>query len=383
MQTIVIAPPSKSDDRIVADRPQPSPQRMRKAPRVLVVDDEPRHAKLLESLLWPEGYLVELAARGDEALEAIQQSKPDIVLLDVAMPGMDGFEVAARLKSQVETRSIPIIMITSPDDRASRLSALNAGAEDLLTKPVDRAELWLRVRNLLRLKEYADFLVDHARILEDRVDERSEHLTHSYRDTIATLTRASSYRDEETGVHVQRISLYCVELAQTLGLGAAFCDCIRYASPMHDIGKIAIPDRVLLKPAPLDASEWSIMKTHSALGAKMLEGGDSPYLRMGRDIAMSHHERWDGTGYPVGLAGDAIPLAARLMTVADVYDALRSERPYKKSLDHATALAVIANGDGRSSPKHFDPDALAAFVAAEARMAEIFEVLTDSPPGAI
>jgi putative two-component system response regulator len=373
-----------SASQTVADAErEPVPQRLRKAPRVLVVDDEARSVKRIESLLKPEGYVIDVAARGDVALEMVHQSRPDIILLDVMMPGMDGLEVASRLKANAHTRSIPIIMLTTLDDRASRLSALNAGAEDFLTKPVDRAELWVRVRNLLRLREYADFLGDHARILEDSINERSEQLTNSYRDTIATLTRASSYRDEATGAHVQRISFFCVELAQSLGLDAAFCDCIRYASPMHDVGKIAIPDRVLLKPGSLDATEWAIMKTHSWLGAKMLEGGDSPYLRMGRDIAMSHHERWDGTGYPAGLAGDAIPLAARLMSIADVYDALRSERPYKAPCDHQTAVAVIVSGDGRTQPQHFDPQVLSAFVAAQSRMEEIYQRLADLPPASL
>jgi cyclic di-GMP phosphodiesterase len=348
-----------------------------RAARILVVDDEARNVKLLASLLRAQGYVVESSGDGEHALATVAQSRPDLILLDVMMPGIDGFEVASRLKASPHTRTIPIIMVTSLDDRASRLAALNAGAEDFLTKPIDRAELWGRVRNLLRLKEYADVLGDHARILEDQVNERTEQLTASYRDTIATLTRASSYRDEETGAHVQRISFYCVELAQSLQLDAAFCDCIRYASPMHDVGKIAIPDRILLKPGTLDADEWAIMKTHSALGARMLEGGDSPYLRMGREIALGHHERWDGTGYPHALVGDATPLAARLMSIADVYDALRSERPYKRPFDHDTAVAVITRGDGRTSPTHFDPDVLAAFVTSQSRLKEIHAGLAD------
>jgi putative two-component system response regulator len=345
--------------------------------QILVVDDEALNVKLLGSLLRAQGYSVESATDGEAALAAVARSRPDLILLDVMMPGIDGFEVATRLKTSPHTKSIPIIMVTSLDDRASRLAALDAGAEDFLTKPIDRAELWGRVRNLLRLKEYADLLGDHARILEDQVNERTEQLTASYRDTISTLTRASSYRDEETGAHVQRISFYCVELAQTLRLDAAFCDCIRYASPMHDVGKIAIPDRILLKRGPLDADEWVVMKTHSALGAKMLEGGDSPYLRMGRDIALGHHERWDGTGYPYGLAGEATPLAARLMSIADVYDALRSERPYKQAYDHETAVAVITRGDGRTSPGHFDPEILGAFGAAHSRLRDIHASLAD------
>jgi putative two-component system response regulator len=348
--------------------------------RILVVDDEARNVKLMGSLLRAQGYLVDSAAHGEEALVAVTQSRPDLILLDVMMPGINGFEVATRLKANPHTKSIPIIMVTSLDDRASRLSALDAGAEDFLTKPIDRAELWGRVRNLLRLKEYADLLGDQARVLEDQVNERTDQLTKSYRDTIAALTRASSYRDEETGAHVQRISFYCVELAQALRLNAEFCDCIRYASPMHDVGKIAIPDRVLLKAGPLDAGEWAIMKTHSALGAKMLEGGDSPYLQMGREIALGHHERWDGTGYPNRLVGEATPLAARLMSIADVYDALRSARPYKTPYDHETAVTVITAGDGRTNPSHFDPAVLAAFVRSQSHLQEIYATFADDPP---
>jgi len=348
---------------------------------ILVVDDEPRNVKLLETLLRHQGYEVEAAADGASALQSVQTLKPDLILLDAMMPGMDGFEVAGKLKSSPHTRSIPIIMVTSLDDRSSRLKALKMGAEEFLTKPVDRAELYIRVRNLLRLKEHADLLAVHARVLEARVSERSEQLVASYRQTIAALTRAASFRDEETGGHVQRISVYCVELAQTLGLDQAFCECIRYASPMHDIGKIAIPDRILLKRGPLDATEWATMRTHSALGARMLEGADSPYLNMGREIALGHHERWDGSGYPSGLAGEAIPLAARLMCIADVYDALRSVRSYKKAIDHGTAIAIIQHGDGRTDPAHFDPGVLAALNICHARLEAIHHEIGD--PGGV
>jgi putative two-component system response regulator len=270
-------------------------------------------------------------------------------------------------------------MVTSLDDRASKLRALDSGAEEFLTKPVDRAELIVRTRNLLRLKELADLHANYARVLEERVVERSLRLTNSYRDTIAALNRAASYRDEETGAHVQRISHYCVELAQALGMDSAFCECIYYASPMHDIGKIAIPDRVLLKPGPLTPDEWEIMKTHATLGFKMLDGVDSPYIEMGRDIALRHHERWDGRGYPDGLSGEAIPLSARVMAIADVYDALRSRRPYKEAYGHDDAVRIIMHGDGRTSPKHFDPRVLSAFVSARAAMRDIYQEMIDLP----
>jgi putative two-component system response regulator len=237
----------------------------------------------------------------------------------------------------------------------------------------------VRTRNLLRLKELADLHANYARVLEERVVERSLRLTNSYRDTIAALNRAASYRDEETGAHVQRISHYCVELAQALGMDSAFCECIYYASPMHDIGKIAIPDRVLLKPGPLTPDEWEIMKTHATLGFKMLDGVDSPYIEMGRDIALRHHERWDGRGYPDGLSGEAIPLSARVMAIADVYDALRSRRPYKEAYGHDDAVRIIMHGDGRTSPKHFDPRVLSAFVSARAAMRDIYQEMIDLP----
>jgi putative two-component system response regulator len=347
------------------------------AARVLIVDDEIRNVKLLDSLLRPEGYEIRHATSGEETLHLVARDKFDLILLDVMMPGMDGFAVAGKLKSDPVTKTIPIIMVTSLDDRASRIAALNMGAEEFLTKPVDRAELWVRVRNLLRLKRYNDLLENHSRVLEQQVQERSAKLTASYRDTIATLNRVSAFRDEETGNHVSRISHYCVELARALGMPDAFVDCIEYASPMHDVGKVAIPDAILQKPGPLTADEWVVMRTHAALGARMLEGADSPYLVMGREIALCHHERFDGSGYPAGLAGEAIPLSARIMNVADVYDALRSRRPYKTSFDHATALRILAKGDGRTLPCHFDPPVLAAFLRAERRMCEIFDALGD------
>jgi putative two-component system response regulator len=347
--------------------------------RILVVDDEPRNTKLIKAMLAAEGYSIVIAGSGHEALAAVRSEKPDLVLLEVMMPDMTGFDVAAALKLDADTQNIPIIMVSSLDDRASKLTALGKGADEFLTKPVDRAELIVRTRNLLRLKELADLQLNYARVLEERVAERSLRLTNSYRDTITALNRAASYRDEETGAHVQRISHYCVELAQALGMDAAFCECIYYASPMHDIGKIAIPDRILLKPGKLTGDEWEIMKTHAALGSRMLDGVDSPYIEMGRDIAMRHHERFDGRGYPDGLAGDEIPLSARVMSIADVYDALRSRRPYKEPYEHDDAVRIIMHGDGRTSPKHFDPRVLSAFAAARARMRDIYAEMIELP----
>jgi putative two-component system response regulator len=343
------------------------------AATILIVDDESRNVRLLEALLRPEGYLTRSAASGKEALASIEQQAPDLILLDIMMPEMTGYEVAGVLKANPGTANIPIIMVTALTDRDARLAGLNAGAEEFLTKPIDRAELWIRVRNLLRLKEYGDFLVDHNRILDQQVKERTAQLDEAYRDTVFTLVRAAEHKDQETGHHVRRISHYCQVLAEAMALSTDFSVAIFNASPMHDIGKIGIPDRVLLKPGSLTPEEWLTMKTHCALGASILASGTSPYTRLGAEIALSHHERWDGSGYPNGLVGEAIPLAARIMQICDVYDALRSQRPYKPPIDHSRCVEIITQGDGRTLPGHFDPAVLAAFVSDADRFALIYE----------
>lgn len=345
----------------------------KKPARILVIDDEARNRRLLVAMLEAEGYVTEEAANGMQALELAQQNPPDIILLDIMMPGMDGYDVARALKAGEATRLVPVIMVTALDDRESRLRGLEAGAEEFVTKPVDRWELRVRVRNLLKLKEYSDFLADHNRILDAQVKERTQQLVSSYHETIATMTRAASYKDEETGAHVARVSFYSVDLAQALGMDAEFCDTIHYASPMHDVGKIAIPDAILGKPGTFEPHEWEIMKTHAALGVKLLQGADSPYLAMGAQIAGGHHERWDGGGYPQGLKGDAIPLPARIMQICDVYDALRSRRPYKEAFSHERSTQIILVGDGRTLPSHFDPAVLDAFRRSTQRFGNIFE----------
>ncbi len=344
---------------------------------ILVVDDEESNRRLFDAQLKAEGYRVALASSAGQALDMVAVEPPDLMLLDVMMPEMDGFELVARFKSDERARQVPVILVTALDDRDSRLRGLQAGAEDFLTKPVDRAELAARVRNLLKLKEYADFLANYSRVLEEKVLARSRELTESYRETIVTLNRAASYKDEETGAHVQRISFYTMDLAEQLGMGRDFCDNIHYASPMHDVGKIAIPDAILLKPGKFEPDEWEIMKSHSGLGAKLLAGGRSPYLAMGVEIALSHHERWDGGGYPAGLKGEAIPLSARIMNICDQYDALRSKRPYKPAFSHEKTAEIITVGDGRTMPGHFDPQVLGAFKRAAERFRDIYEAHAD------
>ena len=343
-----------------------------KPARILIVDDDECNSKLLETLLHAEGYATLTARNGREALAVAAAEQPDLILLDVMMPDMDGFATVEHLKANPATQPVPVIMITSLDDRESKQRALESGAEEFLTKPFDRADLRVRVRNLLRLKEYGDFLANHNRILEEEVRERTAQLEEAYRDTVFTLVRAAEYKDEETGHHVRRISYYCRVLAEARGMDGDFCDAIYQASPMHDVGKIGIPDYVLLKPDPYLPEEWALMKSHAALGANILAHGSSPYTRMGAVIALNHHERWNGSGYPSGLKGEEIPLAARIMQICDVYDALRSNRPYKVAFDHARAIEIITHGDGRTQPEHFDPSVLADFLSCAERFAKIY-----------
>lgn len=346
---------------------------------ILIVDDDTKNRGYLETVLKAEGYAILEASSGELAMELLLRHKPDLVLLDAMMPGLDGFQVASRLKANPETKPIPIIMVTSLDDRGSRMKALQSGVEEFLTKPVDRSELWVRVRNLLRLKEYGDFLSEYSRTLEHEVEHRTQQLLESHFDTIFTIVRAAEFRDEETGAHVKRIAVYCRELSQFLGMDSDFAHTIYHASPLHDVGKIGIPDHILLKPGKHTAEEWEIMKTHAVLGARILGAGksQSPFTKMGAEIALNHHERWDGSGYPNGLHGEAIPLAARIMGICDVYDALRSTRPYKPSFAHPRAVSIITEGDGRTLPEHFDPDVLNAFVTISDKFAEIYDALSD------
>ena len=340
---------------------------------ILIVDDSPSQIMLLQAILNTEGYRIACVNSGEDALEAVTKQAPDLILLDVMMPGLDGYQVAGKLKLNPSTKNIPIIMLTSLSDRNSRLNGLNTGADDFLIKPVDGDELRVRVKNLLRAKEYSDSISRHNCILERRVRSHTDELHTSYLETIFALTRAAERRDDDTGTHVRRISHYARYLAETLGMNHDYCEMIHYASPMHDIGKIGIPDHILLKPCRHTPTEFELMKMHCELGADILFGFDSPYLKMGAEIALSHHERWDGTGYPNGLAGNGIPLTARIMGICDVYDALRSKRPYKPAFDHDKTMGIIIQGDGRTLPEHFDPNVLDAFKHCNQRFKEIYQ----------
>ena len=345
---------------------------------ILVVDDEDRNIKLLDTLVQVQGYKTVSAPSGADALVKAAAEKPDLILLDIMMPGMDGFETVAHLKADSATQHVPVIMVTALDDHETKLHALEAGAEEFLSKPINRADLITRVRNLLRLKKYSDLLSGYNLELEEQVRNRTVQLEDASCDTVLTLVRAAEHKDEGTGPHVKRIGHYCRMLATAMNFHPEVEDAMFHASPMHDIGKIGIPDNVLLKAGSLTPEEWSIMKTHCALGASILASGTSPYVRMGAEIAQNHHERWDGSGYPNGLKGGEIPLSARIMQICDVYDALRCKRPYKPEMDHSRAVEIITKGDGRTLPGHFDPQVLECFRTHVDQFARIYDLYRDA-----
>jgi putative two-component system response regulator len=359
--------------------------------KILVVDDEEQNVKLLSSLLRAEGYETETASNGREAVEKVKTVSPDLVLLDIMMPDMDGYEACSLIKNDAESANIPVVIVTALSDRESKLRGLEVSANEFLTKPIDRIELILRVKNLLRIKDYEDFMIGHNQRLEQEVRNRTYELQaameeietahreikESYIETIYRLTLAAEFKDEDTATHIKRISFYCKILAEHLGQSSEFCEIIFYAGPMHDIGKIGIPDHILLKPGKLTSEEFEIIKSHTTIGARILSGSSSEFLSAAEVVALSHHERWDGTGYPRGLKGEDIPLMGRIMNIVDQYDSLRSKRPYKPPFSHEQARDIIIKGDGRTKPEHFDPRILGAFSANADEFDRIFEGYQD------
>jgi putative two-component system response regulator len=339
---------------------------------VLIVDDLEANVTLLTRMLGCAGYTSVTSTMDPfEVCELYRRHRYDLILLDLLMPGMDGFQVMAGLKELEPDGYLPVLVITAQPGH--KLRALQAGAKDFISKPFELAEVLARVRNMLEVRLMHKVLHNYNDELEQRVCERTADLQESYLETILTITRAAEHRDEETGAHLRRISYFCRELARILGLDKGCVETIFFASPMHDIGKIGVPDHVLLKPDNFTPQEWEVMKEHTTSGAKILGNSKSPYLRMGAVIALNHHERWDGGGYPHGTQGEAIPLTARIMNICDIYDALRSKRPYKPTFDHLKAMDIITHGDGRTLPEHFDPAILAAFTQHHQSFSDIFE----------
>lgn len=327
--------------------------------RILIADDEPANIKLLTKVLESHGYkklVTILDSR--EVLPCYQAARPDLILLDINMPHLDGYQVMEQLKALNDPLLPPIVILTAQYGRDYLLKALAAGARDFISKPFDRVELLMRVRNLLDAQLAHRLIHDRKDMLEELVRLRTQEVNDTRLQVIRRLGRAAEFRDNETGYHIIRMSKFSALLAQGLGWSAADCELMLHASPMHDVGKIGIPDHILLKPGKFEPAEWEIMKTHAIIGADLLAGDDSTLLHLASEIALAHHEKWDGSGYPQGLAGAAIPQSGRIAAVADTFDALTSVRPYKKAWPVAEAVAYIR--DNASS--HFDPHVVAVFM---------------------
>ena len=336
--------------------------------RIMIVDDEPVNLRLMEKVLNSQGYAeLQLVSDPREVIERYRTSRPDLILLDINMPYVDGYTLVEQLRGLEDPLLPPIVMLTAQHARESVLRALAAGARDYITKPFDRNELLMRVRNLLDAQLAHRMLHDQKQLLETMVTERTRKLRDTRLQVVQRLGMAAEYRDEETGNHILRMSHTSALLARALGWEERQCELILHASPMHDIGKIGIPDAILLKPGRFEPEEWEIMKTHTLIGARLLEGDDSDLMRMAHEIALSHHEKWDGSGYPHGLAGEAIPEAGRIVALADVFDALTSERPYKEAWPVERALELIREGRGQ----HFDPRVVDVFLE---RLDEVLEI---------
>ena len=353
---------------------------------VLVIDDTPGNLSLLNQLLRTH-YRVKLANSGERGLELAALSPTDLILLDIMMPEMDGYEVFERLKANPATCRIPVIFLTAKSGADDEERGLAMGAVDFIHKPIAPSVVLARVRTHLQIRNWQTFLEDKSAWLQKEVEARVSEVSRLQEATIRVMVSLAEFRDECTGNHIRRTQNYVRLLAEYISrlprdaefLRGEQIDRIAKASPLHDIGKIAIPDHILLKPGKHTPEEFEIMKTHSVKGESMLQhsiremGGDNAMLAFACQIARSHHERWDGSGYPDGLAGEAIPLAARLMAVADVYDALRSRRPYKKAFEHREAVDLIVQGGG----SHFDPLLVEAFLALQSQFSEIATKLAD------
>jgi len=332
---------------------------LRRQRKVLIVDDESTGRTILAKIIQQaeDDVCVESFDNPLQALSWLDNNHPDLIITDYRMPDINGIDFIRQIRQKPACHDIPIMMITVVSEKSVRYDALKAGATAFLIRPIDQIECRTCCHNLLKLHEQQSIIQDRADWLARQVDVATQQVVAREQETLLRLAKAGEYRDEETGSHVLRMAKYAREIAEELGLSAKECDEIEYAAPMHDIGKIGIPDRVMLKPGKFEESEWQIMQQHTVIGHNILSNSQSRYIQTGSIIALNHHERFDGTGYPNGISGKDIPLVARIVSVADVYDALVSARPYKKPWKEADAQYYLKEHAG----SQFDPNCVAAF----------------------
>ncbi|MBA3468352.1 MAG: response regulator [Herpetosiphonaceae bacterium] len=347
--------------------------------KILIVDDEATNIQLLTHLLAKKGYQNTRSTQDSrETLPLYLEFQPDLILLDLMMPFINGWQLLTMLRQLIPaTNFVPILVLTADVTKATRERALSCGANDFLTKPFDITEITLRIHNLLQTRQLYLQLEQHRHMLQKRVFEQTQELEESRIQILARLALAAEYRDDNTGHHTQRVGRIAALLATSLGLPEAEILLLRRAAPLHDVGKIGIPDHILLKPGRLTTAEFEIMRTHTTIGAHILKDNHVPLLHLAETIALTHHERWDGTGYPHGIAGEAIPLVGRIVAVSDAYDTLTHERPYKHAWSSQEAIAEIEKQNGTQ----FDPDVVKVFL--QLANANHFRETKDRPEGVI